>query len=249
MQRDRARDQRQFEIAFPIWTHHQARLNVYPVFLATSTMRSSTRRFTAFESGEGAYRWWRIWRTGGGPRRSSGTRGVSGEDITIYEADEQMWRWVLSRRERGEHRRSAYASMLPYPDNCHVLVTYGRRASSWRTAVNVKLLLPPRQSRGTSLWVLDNVKLGVGQSYKGAPCSWRNYNTLRLKTYVGAYGCSRDASLCSTVARPLQSTANYFDTVGDGSQGDLDNDRRLCASFAIIDRDVSFAVTDRSSAG
>jgi len=39
---------------------------------------------------------------------------------------------------------------------------------------------------------------------------------LRQKTYAGAYGCSHDASLCSTVARPLQCTANYFDTIGHG---------------------------------
>ena len=66
---------------------------------------SSTRSFAAVEfrekAYEGACRWWRIWRTGGGraahPERGGVRRGH--HDLRGGRAD---GRWVLSRRQRGE---------------------------------------------------------------------------------------------------------------------------------------------------
>src|SRR5262245_66495778 len=65
----------------------------------------SRRSFAAVESREkaheGAYRWWRIWRTGGGrathPERGGVRRGH--HDLRGGRAD---GRWVLSRRQRRE---------------------------------------------------------------------------------------------------------------------------------------------------
>ena len=52
-------------------------------------MPSSGREESREEADEGAYRRGRVWRTGGG-RVSHPERGVPGQDITIYEADERM---------------------------------------------------------------------------------------------------------------------------------------------------------------
>jgi hypothetical protein len=60
----------------------------------------SSGRESREEADEGAYRRGRVWRTGGG-RVSHPERGVPGQDITIYEADERMgggFFWAAARK-------------------------------------------------------------------------------------------------------------------------------------------------------
>src|ERR1700745_1262410 len=65
---------------------------------------SSTRSFTVEsreKAHEGAYRWWRIWRTGRGCAAHQ-ERGVVRRGHDDLRGGRTDGRWVLSRRQRGE---------------------------------------------------------------------------------------------------------------------------------------------------
>jgi hypothetical protein len=89
-------------------------------------------------------------------------------------------------------RRSAYASMLPHRDNssCAWSPTDGE-SRPWRTAVNVKLLLPPRQSRGTSPWGLERLRQAcLSQDSVSRMTTPNSLGTGKLRRVIGLYQIS-----------------------------------------------------------